>query len=98
MLAKDQKILDLNKEKEDLTSQVFQAKKLVEQTYVTGWDNAVKQAKYFFAKNGLNFGVFNSTKFLEEMLRQEAPSTPTDEGKHDKLTLPIRRLKPLLMM
>ena len=77
---KDRKILDLNNEKEALTSQVFKAKKLIEKTYVTSWDNTVKQAKYFFVENKLNFDVLNSSKFLEEMLGEEAPATPIDKG------------------
>ena len=53
---------------------MFEAKKLTEKTYVTGWDNAVKQAKYFFTENRLNFNVLNSSKFLEEMLGEEDPT------------------------
>ena len=75
LVGKDKRIVemersvnDLNDKLNGLSSKLDEAKSIAMDVFRSGFNEAMRQSKYFFTNKELNFDLFESTIFLEDIL------------------------------
>ena len=103
LVAKDQRIVELDKclanlEKyiSRLNLELNEAKGIVEDAFPTSFGEARKQAKHFFVDKKLNFDLFDSSEFLDDIINQDGQMIKLDESQTTSKQLQVIVSKQLM--